>query len=58
MQFKKPASQDHKTATFQDGSRSIVVDRKDVALSDYDGQAGTVQWGIKPDNDLPPWASA
>jgi hypothetical protein len=45
LQFKEPAKMDHKTVTFEDGGRSVVVDRKDVALSDYDGLAGTVQWG-------------
>ena len=46
LQFKEPAKIDDKTLTFQDGSRTIVVDRKDVALSEQVGQAGSVQWGI------------
>ena len=46
LQFREPISMDDKTATFQDMGRTIVVDRKDVALSEQCGQGGTNTWGI------------
>jgi hypothetical protein len=46
LQFREPISMDDKTVTFEDGDRTIVVDRKDVALSEANGQGGTVQWGV------------
>jgi hypothetical protein len=46
LQFEKPSRMDNKTATFQDSGMFIVVDRKDVTLSEYNGHARTVRWGF------------
>jgi hypothetical protein len=46
LNFQQPIEVTDTTATFAQGSRRIVVDRVDVALSEYDGQQGIVQWGL------------